>query len=153
MRKFIEAIEIFFDRASVSELRRHFIDKTLDEVPSSLNLEAARSDATADVLVSKHCYANAALEKDRAKGLRAIASLIGHLVSERSYQLEKIARDRIDVRDGIKVKATDEKGFVLHVEQHGDSIAYFTCAVQQINGEWSVRDMLREDIERCEEFE
>lgn len=53
-------------------------------------------------------------------------------------------------REAIRVKATGERGIVLHIEQHGDGIAYFTLAVCANNRVWSIRDVLLEDIEHDE---
>lgn len=50
-------------------------------------------------------------------------------------------------REAIRLKATGEHGVMLHVEQHGDGLAYLTIAVCDDRRVWSVRDALVEDIE------
>lgn len=57
--------------------------------------------------------------------------------------------------EGVADKKTGESGYVVDIEQHGDSPAIFYCAIEADGGvrKWQIRTYLIEDIYAYDPFD
>lgn len=57
--------------------------------------------------------------------------------------------------EGIRDEATGESGYVVDIEQHGDSPAIFYCAIKADGGvrKWQIRTYLIEQISAYDPFD
>lgn len=147
MQELIECIKVFFDKGSADELSRYMIGRTIDEAAAHMDRDAARSEAASKALVEQRAYEHAAVEAARAERLRSIATRVRRLCALRARAVEKCAYGQIEEGDAIRVLSTRERGYVLSVEQHGESMAYYTVAVFEEGDGWNVGTQFRKDIE------